>query len=262
MNRLANGAWTGGIVYEFRMATRRRVVWLAVLPLLLLAVLVQLISPAEADTASARMGAWALTFNMLVTVGLGVALADRFAGTARRGLNELLMATPSSVSARMFGSLAGSLAAALAPVAAALLVVAAVVTATTGEPATLGWAVLAFLAIIVPSATVLTTFSATIGLVLPNPLVRVLAVGVWFWATLFSTAILPLPTITGTLLSPLGDYIAGGWLHAPTLWAGEGPVDALSPAPSAASAAINLGLVLLMSLGLFGGACALARRRL
>lgn len=262
MSRLLSPALAGAIKYEFRMAARRKVVWLAVLPLLAIGLIFQIVSPesAKLDTAAARVGAWSLTFNLLVVVGLGVALADRFTGTTRRGLNELLLATPSSLAARMFGSLAGSLAAALAPVAAALVVVAVVLTFTTGDVSTLGWAVVAFCTVTLPSAVFLTTFAATLGLVLPMAVVRVIAVAAWFWATLFSTSIVPIPTVTGTLLSPLGDYIASGWLHAPTLWAGEGAFAA--PAPSAATAAANLILVVAMSAVLFTASCALARRRL
>ncbi|MGC4804958.1 hypothetical protein [Micromonospora sp. DT233] len=265
MSRLLSPALTGAIKYEFQMAARRKVVWLAVLPLLAIGLLFQILSPASADlhTAAARVGAWSLTMNLLVVVGLGVALADRFAGTTRRGLHELLLATPSSLAARMLGSLAGSLAAALAPVAVTMVVVGVVLTFTSGDVTTLGWAVIAFCTVTVPSALLLTTFAATLGLVLPMAVVRVIAVGTWFWATLFSTSIVPIPTVTGTLLSPLGDYVAGGWLHTPTLWAGEGAFAAPAPSSSSSStAAVNLLLVVGMSAVLFTASCALARRRL
>ncbi|WP_018218807.1 hypothetical protein [Salinispora vitiensis] len=262
MSRLLGSAWTGAIRYEFLMAARRKVVWLAVLPLLAIGLLLQMLSPesAEPHTAAARVGAWSLTMNLLVVVGLGVALADRFTGTTRRGLNELLLATPSRLAARMLGSLAGSLAAALAPVAVTMVVVGVVFTLTSGDVSTLGWAVIAFCTVNVPSALLLTTFAATLGLVLPMAVVRMTAVAGWFWATLLSTSIVPIPTITGTLLSPLGDYVAGGWLHTPTLWAGEGAFAA--PAPSFTTAAVNLLLVVAMSAVLFTASCALARRRL
>lgn len=244
------------IRYEFRMATRRKVLWFAVLPLLAMGVFLQAVSGHEVDSAAGRLGAWALTFNLLVIVGLGVALADRFRGSG----NEVLLATPTGLPRRMLGSLIGSLAAALAPVAVVLLAVGIVLTVTTGELASAPWAVVAFVTVTLPAAVALTTAAATLGLVLPVAVARVLVVVGWFWATLFNSSIVPVPTITGTLLSPLGDYAAAGLLDTPTLWAGEGSFAA--PAPSAVTAVVNLAVVVAMSAAFFVTSCALARRRL
>lgn len=113
-----------------------------------------------------------------------------------------------------------------------------------------------------PAALLTTVFAATSALIMPAPMARVLTVLVWFWATVFSPNLVPLPTPTGTLLSPLGDYVSVGWLHGAVVWAGRGAPEALSPAPTAATAALSLALILLLAAGLFAVARAVAGRRM
>jgi ABC-2 type transport system permease protein len=251
------------LIYEFRMAARGRVLWLAVLPLLALAVLLALTSPRlrDAVSASAEVGTWALLVNAVTTVGLGVALADRFSRMRGLGLAELLDATPTSRAARMAGTLAGSLAAALVPAVALMVLVGAVVAVTRRDAGAVGWALIAVVTIILPGALLLATFAATAGLVLPLPVARVLTVLVWFWCTLVNQSLLPLPTATGTLFSPLGDYVSAGWLHTETLWAGRGHPDFLSPAASGGAAALNLILLLAVVAALFTGARLITARQ-
>lgn len=87
------------------------------------------------------------------------------------------------------------------------------------------------------------TLAATTGPVLPVVVVRVLVVGGWSWATLFNPHIIPLPSITGTVLSPLGDYAAHALLGAPVIWAWHG-IGVLSPPPSPAAALVNVAVLL------------------
>lgn len=263
--RALAAAVRGTIRYEFLMAVRRRVLWLASVPLLALAALVCLTSPridALATTAG-RAGAWTVIVNMFAVAGLGVVLADRFVRTHRFGLAEVLAATPTTLAGRMLGVLVGSLGAGLLP--AAVLVVVLMPLALLRRPGDLlagaGWGLLAFLIAVVPAAILMTVFAATAGLVLPVPVARILAVLVWFWSTLFSTRLIPLPSPTGTLLSPLGDYAIAGWLHGPVLWAGRGSPGALSPPVSAGAAVLNVAVILLLTALLFAVARWAAARR-
>jgi ABC-2 type transport system permease protein len=246
-------AFTATVLYEFRMAIRGKMLWLSVLPLLAVALLIMITSPrtANLDDTMAKLATWAVLANMITTVGTGVSLADRFVRIRGLGLTELLSSAPASVSWRMAGTLLGALTAALAPVAALLLILGVVTAATDGAPATPLWAALALLTVVVPGALLLSTFAATLALFLPLPPARVIAVLAWFWTTVFSTRLVPLPTPTGTLLSPLGDYAGAGWLHADVLWAGRGSLDALAPAPSATSAMWSVLALLALSGVLF-----------
>jgi ABC-2 type transport system permease protein len=245
MSRLLGPALTGSLRYEALMAARQRGLWVATVPLVALSVLLTALSPSlnGLRETSAQIGAWAVAINLFSTLGLAVALADRFARTRRRGLPDLLDATAARPAVRMAGSLLGSLGAALVPVSLAILVVGVGFAVDRRDPAALGWALLALLVIIVPAALVAATFAATLGLLVPVPLARVLVVGAWLWATVWNTSIIPVPTITGTVLSPLGDYTAHGWLNAPTLYAGHGTA-LLSPPVTATSAAIALAALL------------------
>jgi ABC-2 type transport system permease protein len=252
--------------YEFKMAVRRRVLWLAMLPLLVLAVLVAVTSSriTELDAAQAKVGTWAVVVNIFAAIGLGVVLADRFVRTHSMGLTELLASTPTPISTRMLGVLVGSLTAGLAPVLATIVVVVPLMLAKQPGSIPIGllWAIVAVLTVIVPAALIATVFAATAALIMPAALARVLTVLVWFWATIFSPSIVPLPTPTGTLLSPLGDYVSVGWMHGATVWAGRGTPEALSPEPTAGTAVLSLVLILLLATGLFAIARAVAGRRM
>lgn len=250
--RILPVAFTATAVYEARMAGRGKVLWLSVLPLVAVAVLAMITSPstAEMDGIAAKLATWAVLANLITTVGIGVALADRFVRIRGLGLTELLSSTPASASWRMAGTLVGALTAALAPVTAAFLLVSVVVGFADGEPTAPLWAVADLVLIVLPGALLLSVFAAALALFMPLPLARVIAVIGWFWATVFSTRLIPLPTPTGTLLSPLGDYAGAGWLHADVLWAGNGSPGALSPDPSAGTAMWNVIIVLGLA-GLF-----------
>ncbi|MGW4383342.1 hypothetical protein [Kitasatospora sp. NPDC004531] len=249
--------------YEFRMATRAKVLWFAVLPLLGIATLVLITSPriGAEDSATAKVAGWAVVLNLVTTVGLGVALADRFVRIRGLGLTELLESTPASTTGRMAGTLLGSLAAALAPVALLMVVAGGWFAVADRSPAALGWAVVAFLTVIVPGALLLSTFSSSAALWVPLPVARVLSALLWFWLTAFSSSVVPTPSPTGTLFSPLGDYVANGWMGATRIWAGRGHPRGLSPHPSAGWAVANLAAVLLLTAVLFAIARATQRIR-
>lgn len=250
MSTTAPAAWRGSVRYEFVMAARGRVLWLASIPLLLLAVLISLVSPAP-GSVDARIASWALSINLVATLGPGVALADRFARLRAPGLGDLLKSTPASTSVRMTGVLAGSLAAALVPAAVLLLLVGTVIAVIEREPVAMAWSAVAFGAVVLPAVLVLVTFAAAAGTVMPVPFARVAAVLGWFWATIWNTDLIPAPTITGTVLSPLGDYVTAGWMHGSVLWAGRG-TPGISPAPTAEAAWVNLAVLFVLSTIFFG----------
>lgn len=262
MTRAARGALWGSLRYEALMAARRKVLWVAVVPLVSVALVVGATSPAisSAHDATGEVGAWMVFTNAIATFGVGVALADRFARTRRRGIADLLDATPASVRLRMVGTLAGGLCATLAPFVVATLFIGGVVAIEHHDPAVVAWALGGFIAVILPAALAVATLAATVGLVLPVAVVRVAVVAGWFWATLFNPHIIPLPSITGTVASPLGDYAAHALLGAPVIWAGRG-IGVLSPAPTPAAAALNVAILLVVTACSFLAAGALRARR-
>ncbi|MFD7313760.1 MULTISPECIES: hypothetical protein [unclassified Streptomyces] len=241
--------WT--LRYEALMAARRKIVWGAVVPLALLSLLLAVSSPAIIGhtDATARTGAAAVLVNTFCTLGVGIALADLLRRTLEtRGMAELLTATPAAAAARTAGTLAGPLLTALAPVAALFLLYAGAVAATEGSPAPLGSAVLALLTAILPAAALATALGGLLGLLMPVAVARAVLVMVWLWACHFPPSFSPVPTVTGTVLSPLGGYPLVAWVHAPTVWATREGTGALRPAVSDTTALLNLALVLATAL--------------
>lgn len=251
MSRLLGPAMTGSVRYEALMAARQRALWVATVPLVGFSVLIAALSPSLSGLhlTSAQVGAWSLIINLFATLGVAVALADRLARVRRRGLPDLLDVTAARPAVRMVGGLLGALAVALIPLTAAMLVVGAGFALTRHDPAAVGWALLALAVVIVPAALLATAFAATLALLLPVPLARVLTVGAWGWATVWNTTIIPIPTLSGTVLSPLGEYAAHGWLHAPTLHGGSGTA-LLRPPATPANAAIALAALLATTIAL------------
>jgi ABC-2 type transport system permease protein len=239
----------GSVRYEARMAARGRVLWLSLLPLTALAVLLALSSPAvtgETDAAG-RVGMMVMVIDTFAVVGLGVALAGRLTQHSRPGLIDVLDTTPGGRTTRLAGVLIGGLAVSLAPVVAVVVLLGAITTVQAGSAVPLGTAALGVVTVLVPAALAITTFAGLLGMLLPVALARVLVVAVWFWATQLSPSIVPVPTPTGTVLSPLGGYQAVAWLGVPELWADRQRSGVLSPPPDSGSAVVNLVVVLALA---------------
>ena len=254
--------WT--LRYEALMAARRRVVWGAVLPLALLSLLLAATSPVvtgHSDPA-AKTGAAAVLVNTLCTLGVGLALADRLRrGLEARGMPEVLAATPTRALSRTAGTLAGPLVTALAPVAALVMLAAVVLAAAGGSAAPLKSAVVALVTVVVPATLLVTAFAGLLGVVMPVAAARAVTVVVWLWACHFPPEFSPLPTATGTVLSPLGGYPLVAWAHAPQVWAAREGGGALRPDVSDAAALTNLLLVLAMAALCYALGHLLVRRR-
>ncbi|MBX6385947.1 MAG: hypothetical protein IRZ07_23730 [Microbispora sp.] len=162
-----------------------------------------------------RVADAAIMVNLLAGLGLSMAMADRFRWHRRTGLADLLAATPGSASARLAGTLAGSVAVALAPPAAALLIFGAVTAVRTGAVSPAATAVASVVVILLPAGLLIGAFSALAGLVLPVTIARIGAAGAWAWATVLNPRVLPVPTVSYTMFSPAGGFPAVAWLGAP-----------------------------------------------
>ena len=80
MTTLLPTAVRGTLIYEARVASRQRILWISIVPLLALGVLIGFTSPTltGADSVPARIAGWILAMAVFTTFGFGVALADRF----------------------------------------------------------------------------------------------------------------------------------------------------------------------------------------
>jgi ABC-2 type transport system permease protein len=240
--------------YEALMAARRKVVWAAVLPLTLLSLLLAVSSPAvtgqgDPATTVAAAGVLVTTFGSL---GVGLAVADRLRRSVEsRGMPELLSATPSTPLSRAAGSLTGPLLTAFLPVAALFLLYALVLALSEGTAAPLNAAVVALFVAVVPAALLATALAGLLGVLLPLAAARAVLAVVWLWACHFPPAFSPIPTATGTVLSPLGGYPLAAWAGAPKIWAARQGGGALRPTVTDTTALVNLVLVLATALACF-----------
>ncbi|MGH3750685.1 MAG: hypothetical protein ACRDT8_25210, partial [Micromonosporaceae bacterium] len=137
----------------------------------------------------------------------------RLSGHRRPGLAEVLDATAGAGAARAVGGFLGSFALAMAVPVAAYLGLVAVTAVEFRSVATLGAGVVAVLTVLLPGGLALGAFSVLLGVVAPAALARVVTAAGWVWATVSTPWLAPYPTVTGTVLSPLGRYPAAEWLH-------------------------------------------------
>lgn len=262
------GLWSpatlGVLRYEAVMATRRKVLWFSLGPLVVLAALITLTSPtviADGDPVT-KVGDATMVINLIYTVGIGVALTDRLVQQYRAGLADLLNATPGGHTACMAGALLGPLAVALAPATVLLVLLGVVLSIGHSSLAPVGAAVIGVGGVLVPAALLITALATLLGLALPQALARVVVVVLWFWSTAFSPALFPgIPTPTDTVLSPLGGYLAVAALHVDPVWANRGMSGTWRPIASSATATANVAFLLGLTILFFGAARVVAARR-
>ncbi|MFY1691848.1 ABC transporter permease [Plantactinospora sp. WMMB782] len=237
--------------YEFRMQARKRSLWLATLVLAAAIALFQgprgpRYLPADASAPEVMAG-WALLFGILVPLGFGMVLADRLIRDRRLGTAPLLESLPVRPGLLLAGKYLGGLAATALPVLLVMLVAGGYESVHRGDPAMLGWAVPVFAVVMLPGLAFVAGFALTCPLAVSAPLFRVLFVGYWFWGNMLAPDFLP--SLTGTLLTPIGDYPASWLAGELALFAGTpGWLAFLRPAPGAGSALLSIALLVLLGL--------------
>ncbi|MDQ1293724.1 MAG: hypothetical protein QG608_1605 [Actinomycetota bacterium] len=241
----------GTFRYEFVMVARRRSLWLATVPLLGLVVIGQLTSGGSvAGGASGRIVNLMTAATLLMVPGIAVLLADVVVRVRRLHLVDLLESCPADRRARVAGTVLGSLAMAVSPTVIAILVFAAVEAVRAGDAWLVARAVGAVACVLLPSVVVMVAIGAVAAVYLPIAVARAGVVGLWFWASAWNSSLIPLPSPTGTLLSPYTAYVNVGWFGAPTGWAGRGAPELLSPAPTAWTALLSLALIIVVAVAM------------
>jgi hypothetical protein len=213
--------------YEFRMQVRRPAIWITML-LLGLLVFSGLSNPWQMPIKTPLMKViviWATVINAFTPIGLGTLLADRLPRDRKTRVNELLVTTASDSSARLFGKYLGSTFATIMPI---LLLYGAGIGYIVYRWQRLDAILLAlqaFVTVNLPGLLFVGAFSIACTAVLWVPLYQFLFVGYWFWGNLLSP-VYYIPTVAGTLLTPVGGYMASGYYGVPftvmhaTVWQG------------------------------------------
>jgi ABC-2 type transport system permease protein len=239
------------IRYEFLMQIRKRSLWISTAVLALTLVVMQgdrgpMHTPPDTP-ARIVMTNWAVLLAILLPIGFGMVLADRLVRDRRLGVGRILDSLPVGPRALVAGKYLGSVGATAVAGLVTLLVAAGVEFALRRDIALFGWAIVAFALVTLPGLLFVGAFAVVVPMLITAPLFRVLFVGYWFWGNLLSP--LFLPSLTGTLICPSGDYAASWLLGERALYAGvDGLLPWLRPDPSATTAAVSIGLLLLLAL--------------
>jgi ABC-2 type transport system permease protein len=253
--------------YELRMQLRKPAVWIAtVIPYGLFAVLAAMgTQNMERLTQDTDPKTWMVAslgwFTPLLTMVFGFVLADRLVRDRKLGVAQLLDATPSSRSARLFGKYLGACAATAIPVALVYLIVGATFAIWRGRPAALLWAAATFAAVVVP-LLLLTAALAFLGpQLMPTPLFRALIVGIWFWAGATEVES-QFPSLAASVLSLTMDYpqhVFFGSRDPAGPFEGAA-LNVLRPQPTVGTALLSLALILGIAAAVLAAARALRFR--
>ena len=126
-------------------------------------------------------------------------------------VSELLRTSPASALTRIAGKYVGSVAATLVPIFLIYAIGAGILVARWSDPSLIPLALATFAALNVPAVLFVGAFSIACTTVLWTPLYQFLFVGYWLWTSLNPGE--AIPTLSGTLLSPAGNYVVTGFFH-------------------------------------------------
>jgi hypothetical protein len=227
------------------MQARRRAVWLVLGALALLTltspVAPWVVSP-DAVPLAREIATWAIVVNLFMPLGVGLLLADRLPRDQRVCVRDLLATLSASSGARLIGKVLGALLGTLPPVLLLYAIGIGIVIARWGQPASvLALAVAAFATVMLPGLLFVGACSIACTAVLWPPLYQFLFIGYWFWGNALSPSY-HIPTLSTTILTPLGGASAAGFFGAP--WP-------LHPDATPATAVASITLLLVVA------ACAL-----
>lgn len=207
-------AIVGSTRYEFLMQIRRWAVWIVASLFVAwgfftLQTYIRL-SEGEAVLLSEMIASWALVAQYFVPVAFGILMADRLPRDGRTKVGELLETLPASPGGRLLGKYLGGVVSTLVPVFLSYAVVVAYLAYDYGDLTVIPLGVLTFAAINLPGLLFVAAFSVSVPAVLWVPFYQALFVGYWFWGNLLSPDS-TIPTISGTILTPVGWYPAAGF---------------------------------------------------
>ena len=158
----------------------------------------------------------AFQFNIFLPIVAGLFLADRLPRDRKVHMEELLKTLPSGSGARFFGKYVGGTLATLVPYVLlyslqvgrllALMQQAGVIQPAE-VPVIIGQAFLVFAAMVLPALFFVAAFSLACTTILWVPLYQFCLIGYWFWGNLLP-ANRGIPTLSNTLLTPIGTYPA------------------------------------------------------
>ncbi len=238
--------------YEFLMQVRRRAVWITMFLFAALIVLILMRSTFVIDRLAhlvisfpliTVLVQWTASVNRLLPLGVGVLLADRLIRDRKIRVDELLTTTPGALSVRLAAKYLGSMLATLLPMFVFYVLGVAFITYQTHNLAAIPLSLVTFAAIALPGVVFVSAFSVACPAVLWVPLYQFLFVGYWFWGNLLGPHT-GIPTISETVLSPVGHYMTDGFFGVQTSEVTATPLQAVESVLALVGLAIFVQCVL------------------
>lgn len=210
----------GIIRYEFKMQARRRAMWLvfAAITLIMLAVLPSYWSDAGQNfqgmglLQQVALVTWDLCW--LPVIGIGIFLADRFPRDRSCRVDELLESTVGTLNTRLAGKYLGCLLGTTFPAFLSYSFLMGVLALLDRSLLVLPLALVTYLTVIVPGICFITAFTLICTSLIWVPLYQFLFIGYWFWGNMLGPRV-GLPTLSTTILTPRGSFIAAGLFGLP-----------------------------------------------
>jgi hypothetical protein len=214
--------WRGATRAEFRMQIQRRPMWLTFALLFILALPFQgglpelLAAPSHISVITA-LCQWSVLVNFLGLIGVALFLADRLPRDRRTRVDELFSTVADGLGARLTGKYLGGIAATLVPLTLWYSLGVGAFALRMGSPVILALGLVTYGAIVLPGTLFVGAFSLACPAVLWVPLYQFLFAGYWLWGNAFPPyPHFPIPTLSGTILTPVGSAISVGIFHVPS----------------------------------------------
>ncbi|QBD83040.1 hypothetical protein EPA93_46595 [Ktedonosporobacter rubrisoli] len=219
----------GAFNYEFRMQIRRAAVWITMTLIMLM--FVGLISRGLFDYILSQMRTmrvltmlvfWTNLVNSLLPIVVGCLLADRLPRDRKYKVQELLQALPGSMGARITGKYIGGMLATLVPLFAFYWLGVGYIIYQTNSIMAIPLALETFLIAAMPGIVFISAFSIACPAFLWVPVYQFLFVGYWFWGNWFRSPYIP--SLSNTILTPVGGYISIGFFGKVGVFASTSPI--------------------------------------
>lgn len=201
----------GALRYEFCMQIRRRSLWITFIVLGLFFTQFHIWNVPRTRTASDMIIYWTGVVQTFLAVAVGVLLADRLARDRRVKVNELFNALPGALNARISGKYIGCTLATLVPMFTVYSIGVGYILYRWHTITTLPLALATFALIALPGLLFVAAFSIACPSILWVPLYQFLFIGYWFWGNLLPDV--GIPTLSGTILTPVGGYMCTGFFN-------------------------------------------------
>jgi len=212
----------GVIRYEYKMQARRRSMWLVfatIALIMLIAMPGYLIDSGQNFQGMNLLQQVALvTWDLcwLPVIGMGIFLADRFPRDKSCRVDELFESTVGTLNTRLMGKFLGCLLGTLLPAFLSYCLAMGVLAFFERSLLVLPLSLVTYITIVVPGVCFVTAFTLACTSLMWVPLYQFLFIGYWFWGNMLGPR-MGLPTLSTTILTPRGSFIAAGLFNAPPI---------------------------------------------